>query len=98
MRRAAPNHMTHRHVATSALGLSALCCLVFLRTVGAADKDLLDAVRNADLATVRTLLASNADANARDDIGATALMHAAAFSSIDCMRALLDKRADVNAS
>jgi len=90
--------MKQKHVATLALGLVAVCCLILLRTVGAADKDLLDAIRNDDLAAVRALLASDADANARDDIGATALMHAAVFSSLDCMRALLDGGADVNTS
>jgi ankyrin repeat protein len=90
--------MTQKYVATLALGLTALCCLLFLRTVGAADKDLLDAIRNNDLAAVRSLLASDTDPNVRDDIGATGLMHAAAFSSVDSIRALLDRGADVNAS
>jgi ankyrin repeat protein len=47
---------------------------------------------------MRTLLASGVDPNARDDIGATVLMHAAAFSSLDGLHALLDRGADVNAA
>src|SRR5437773_9573384 len=45
-----------------------------------------------------TLAVHAADPNARDDIGATALMHAAAFSSTDAVRVLIDGGADVNAS
>lgn len=59
---------------------------------------LLEAVRNNEVRAVRTQLASGADANARDDIGATALMYAAAFGSIDMVRLLLNGGADVNAS
>ena len=87
-----PNRLTPT---IAALGLISMIGLS--RAVGAADSDLLEAARNDDVRRVEGLLAS-ADPNTRDDVGATALMHAAAFSSIDTMRLLLDRGADVNAS
>ena len=77
----------------------AVICALRTAGVGAdADTELLAAVRDDDVRLVKMLLASDADPNARDEIGATALMHAAAFSSTDTMRALLEGGADVNAS
>ena len=65
---------------------------------GAAANDLFDAVRAGDARLVKALLKSGTDLSARDDIGATPLMYAAALPSQDCLRALLDGGADVNAS
>src|SRR6266699_4855953 len=45
-----------------------------------------------------TLAVHAADPNTRDDIGATVLMHAAAFSSTDAVRVLLNGGADINAA
>jgi ankyrin repeat protein len=87
-----------RHVVTLALVLIAIGSSVLLRTTVAADANLLAAIRNDDVSQVRTVLESGADPNTRDDLGATALMHAAAFSSLGGVRALVDKGADVNAS
>jgi ankyrin repeat protein len=64
----------------------------------AGGSDLFDAVRAGDSTRVRVLLKSAADANGRDDIGATPLMYAAALPRQDCLRVLLDGGADVNAS
>jgi len=64
----------------------------------AADDELFDAIRRDEVTAVQALLTAGADPNARDDIGATALMHAAAFSSPESMRALLDEGAEVHAS
>src|SRR5436190_7358599 len=87
--------MRHRKLA---VGAAAMCSLVLTLAVRAADRGLLDAVRADDSRAVRGLLKAGADPNTRDDIRATALMHAAAFSSIDSLRALLDAGADVNAA
>ncbi len=58
---------------------------------------LLESIHKGDLAGVRTALESGADANTRDDLGDTALMHAAAYAPLDAMRDLLAAGADVNA-
>ncbi len=60
--------------------------------------DLFDAIRRNDLAVLKTGLKKGADLNARDRRGATPLMHAAAFGSLDAMKLLIAAGADVNAS
>ena len=81
------------------LSFAALCALTIAAgAVGVADGRLLEAVRRGDSRAVAAQLKAGADPNARDDIGATALMHAAAFASTDCMRILLDAGADLDAS
>ena len=59
---------------------------------------LLAAVRAGDSKLVESLLHSGTDANTRDQTGATALMHATAFGTVETMRLLLDTGADVKAS
>jgi ankyrin repeat protein len=59
--------------------------------------DVYAAVRANDLARLRTLIASPADANARDEQGDTPLLYAAAVGSLEAMKLLLDNSADVNA-
>lgn len=54
------------------------------------------AVRNNDVASLRALLKTSY-ANLRDKRGATPLMYAAAFGSLDAMKLLLAAGADVNA-
>ena len=87
--------MTRR---TAALSAAALSCIALTFSVRAEDTRLLSAVRANDTRTVSALLKAGADPNTRDDIGATALMHAAAFASPGVLRILLDGGADVNAS
>jgi len=45
-----------------------------------------------------TFAASPGDTNERDELGATRLMHAAAFGSLDAVRSLIDGGANVNAT
>jgi ankyrin repeat protein len=70
---------------------------VVLTGSGTADDDLFRAVRTGDAQDVKALMQSGADANVRDDLGATPLMYAAALPEQDSVRALLDGGADVNA-
>jgi ankyrin repeat protein len=57
-----------------------------------------DAIRSGDAAKVRSLLDAGADVNLVERRGgATPLMHAAAVGSVQTMRLLLDKSANVNA-
>src|ERR1700736_1327269 len=58
--------------------------------------ELFQAIQNDDLAFIRHNL-SKTQPEARDNRGATPLMHAAAFGSIEAMKLLLDAGADVNA-
>ncbi len=74
--------------------------LVSLTSLWAAPADTAErayqAIRNDDLASLRTLIkASGVDA--RDKRGATPLMLAAAYGSLDAMKLLIDAGADVNA-
>src|SRR5436190_5805191 len=87
--------MTYRKRARWA---TALACFALILVVHAADGTLFDAIRADDIRAVRASLKSAADPNMRDDIGATALMQAAAFSSTDVVRVMLDGGADVNAA
>ncbi len=64
-------------------------------SLAAQTPDLFQAVRNNDLAALRK--AVKADLAVKDRRGATLLMHAAAFGSLDAMRLLLDAGADPNA-
>src|SRR5687768_10406679 len=60
--------------------------------------ELYAAIRAGDSAKVGALVQGGADTNVKDRRGgATPLMHAAAHGSLDTMRLLLDKGADVNA-
>ncbi|MBZ5623439.1 MAG: ankyrin repeat domain-containing protein [Acidobacteriia bacterium] len=59
--------------------------------------DLFQAIRNNDLTYLKTQLGKGADINTRDARGATLLMHATAFGSLEAMKLLLDSGADVNA-
>jgi ankyrin repeat protein len=81
-----------------ALGIVFAGTLSPIRVGADANSDLLAAVRNDDAKAVRMLLASGADGNAEDEIGVTALMHAAAFASVETTRLLLDAGGDLNAS
>jgi hypothetical protein len=63
-----------------------------------ADNHVLAAIRTAKSVEVKRLLQSPADANSRDETGATALMYAAIYATTPVMQLLLDGGADVNAA
>ena len=63
-----------------------------------AAQPLFDAIRKDDVHAVEAMLKAGADANSRDDLGATPLMHASLYASERCMKILADKGADVNAA
>ena len=60
--------------------------------------DLIQAIRNNDLASLKASLAKSANAvNTKDQRGSTLLMHAAAIGSPEAVKLLLASGADVNA-
>ncbi len=60
--------------------------------------DLFKAIRDGDRSTIKSLLQRGADVNARDEDGASALMHAAGDADRPVMKLLLEEGADVNAT
>ena len=61
------------------------------------DSDLINAVLQADTATVSALLAAGSDVNAKNRDGETVLILAAKYGYTDVVKALLAKGAEVNA-
>jgi len=59
---------------------------------------LLDAIRAGDKSAIEKLPKGSPALNLRDDAGATPLMYAAIYGTVDDMRTLLDRGADVNAA
>ncbi len=58
---------------------------------------LVQAIRNNDLASLKTQIAAGADVNSRDRRGVAPLLYAAAFGSTEAVKLLLDSGADVHA-
>jgi ankyrin repeat protein len=58
---------------------------------------VLLAIHKGDVKAIRVALKSGVDPNTRDELGTTALMHAAAYAPLEAMRILLASGADVNA-
>jgi ankyrin repeat protein len=68
------------------------------KTAAAEDADrFYSAIRDNKLTELKTILDQKASANLADDHGITPLMYAAEIGSVDAMRLLLDRGADVNA-
>jgi ankyrin repeat protein len=59
-------------------------------------KQLLDALRDGNLAAVRQLVKSGAPVNAVDDFDSSALMYAALYADVTTVQLLLEKGADPN--
>lgn len=94
------------HVRSRARWLSGFLMLIAVNWPGAPclaqpgqpHADLFDAIHNRDVSQVLALLTANADPNARDSRGETALQAAVAQGSTALVDLLLDKGADVNAT
>jgi ankyrin repeat protein len=78
--------------------LTLLACASLAIGAEGPSQDFYNAIRTNDLAKLRTLLTAGATAaNTKDDHGVTPLMNAASAGSLDAMKLLIDKGADVNA-
>src|SRR5262249_56953267 len=82
----------------TALALVGLCLVPqgAARSAAPQSDDVYAAVRANDLARLNALIASPADANARDEQGDAPLLYAAGVGSLEAMKFLLDKGADLN--
>src|SRR5690242_10095527 len=61
-------------------------------------EDLVNALRQGNIAQLNAAIASGTDANARDRYGNTLLMDAAVYGPLDSLAFLLKHGADVNAA
>ena len=77
--------------------VAAICLTAAAQPPGQPTDDVYKAIRTNDMATLRTLVRTAADANAKTQSGDPLLMVAAAAGSADAVRFLLDQGADVNA-
>jgi ankyrin repeat protein len=62
-----------------------------------ASEKFYSVIRENNLAQLKAILAQTGSANVADDRGITPLMYAAEIGSLDAMRLLIDRGADVNA-
>ena len=75
---------------------AALASVLVSAAPGFAGDDLINAA-GGDVSQIKSLLAANADVNAKTDIGMTALMFAAVNGRLEVIQILLAAKADVNA-
>ncbi len=69
---------------------------ILISAPNSAAQDLISASGAGDLNKVKALLSSNADVNARNARGSTALMLASYKGHLDVVEALINANADVN--
>ena len=77
--------------------MAACVCLTVVAAAQNSADDLIQAIRNNDLAGLKARFAQGADVNAHDSRDTTLLMHAAAVGSTEMVKQLLDSGAAVNA-
>ena len=82
-------------LAVAAVGLC-LAPVKALQSAAPQSEEIYAAVRGNDLARLRTLVTSPADANAKDEQGDAPLLYAAGVGSLEAMKFLLDKGAEPN--
>src|SRR5262245_15825509 len=74
-----------------------LCMACIAASAGESDDKLYSAIRANDLRQIKGLLEDGISANAEGPEGITPLMAAAETGSVEAMKLLIDRRADVNA-
>src|SRR5438477_10313573 len=77
--------------------VTAMLCLATAVSAQNSPDELMQLIRNNDLATLKSRLAKGADVNAHDARGTTLLMQAAGFGTVDAVKLLLSNGANVNA-
>src|ERR1017187_4884165 len=81
-------------------GFCLVCVAACLSAAGYSQSnadEMIQAIRNNDLASLKARLAQGVDVNSRAQRGSTLLMHAAALGSPDAVKLLLQSGADPNA-
>ena len=69
---------------------------LYVQEINAQQAPLFTAIKNNDINEVKALLDKGADPNAYDDDSDNVLINAALYASIDCMKLLLEKKANPN--
>lgn len=87
-----------RHCRLTAVALTLLLASTLSRAAETLDSPLVEAARNQDQKSVRTLLAQKVDVNARSSDGSTALLWLAHWNDLDTANLLLAAGADANAA